>query len=130
MDSFIGVGRWSFGVDGILGLVPGIGDAAAAVVSLLIVMLAVRAGVPRIAVARMLANIAIDTALGSVPVAGDLFDFAFKSNMKNLRIYNQCLKTGHLSSIRHWGFFVVLALVLAAVILVPVAAVVLLVRAI
>ena len=64
-----------------LGLVPGAGDIASSLISMLIVMRAVRAGVPRIAVARMVANIAFDTVVGSVPLAGDLFDFAYKSNL-------------------------------------------------
>ncbi|MCL5743310.1 MAG: DUF4112 domain-containing protein [Acidobacteria bacterium] len=128
-DSSIGIGRWSVGIDGLLGLVPGIGDAAGALISLLIVMLAVRAGVPRIAVARMLTNIVIDTTLGSVPLAGDLFDFAFKSNMKNLRIYTEYLDGGSGGSIRHWGFFALLALVLLTVVALLVGAALLLVRA-
>ncbi len=129
MDSSIGIGPWSIGLDGLFGLVPGFGDLAGALISMLIVSRAVRAGVPRVAVARMVTNIAIDSLLGAVPLAGDLFDFAFKSNMKNVGIYQESLAAAPGANIRHWGFFAVLAIVLLAVLAVPVAVVVLLVRA-
>lgn len=129
MDSSIGIGRWSIGLDGLLGLVPGLGDVAGSLISMAIVMRAVRAGVPRIAIARMVANIAIDTLVGAVPLAGDLFDFAYKANMKNLRIYRQSLEGGRGSTARHWMFFAVLAVGLLAVLAVPIIVLVLLVRA-
>ena len=108
MDGAIPIGRWSFGLDPLLGLVPGIGDLIGAMISMLIVVRAVQAGVPRIAVARMMTNIAIDTLIGSIPIAGDAFDFAYKSNLKNLRIYEESLYTGHTETARHWAFFFVL----------------------
>ena len=54
-------------------------------------MRAVHAIVPRIAIARMMANITIDTLIGSIPLFGDAFDFAYKANLKNLRIYEESL---------------------------------------
>jgi hypothetical protein len=132
MDSSIsiGIGRRSIGLDGLLGLVPGFGDLAASLVSMLIVMRAVRAGVPRVAVARMAANIAIDSLLGAVPVAGDLFDFAYKANMRNLRIYEENLAAGGPANRRHWLFFGALAAALLAVMALPVVVMVLLVRSV
>lgn len=130
MDSSIGIGgRWSIGVDGLLGLVPGFGDLAGALISMLIVSRAVRAGVPRVAVARMVTNIAIDSLLGAVPLAGDLFDFGYKANMKNLGIYQESLAAAPGANMRHWGFFTVLAVALLAALAIPVAVAVLLVRA-
>ncbi len=130
MDSSIGVGRWSIGVDGLLGLVPGLGDLAGSLISLAIVMRAVRAGVPRIAIARMVTNIAIDSLLGSVPVIGDLFDFAYKANMRNLRIYNETVSGARGGTLRHWLFFAALALGVMAVVAIPLAVVVMISRAI
>jgi hypothetical protein len=118
MDSSIGIGRWSIGVDGLLGLLPGLGDLAGALISMLIVSRAVQAGVPRVAVARMVTNIAIDSLAGTIPLAGDVFDFAYKANLKNARIYRESLEYGALSNARHWGFFAALAagvLTLAAI---------------
>ena len=77
---------WRFGLDGIVGLIPGIGDTASALVSLYIVAEAWRLGVRKRTIARMLGNIALDSIIGAVPVAGDLFDFIWKSNAKNLRL--------------------------------------------
>jgi hypothetical protein len=105
MDGAIPIGRWSIGFDGIIGLVPGFGDIVGALISMLIVARAVAAGIPRIAVARMLANIAIDTMIGAIPVFGDAFDFAYKSNLKNLKIYQDALYNGRAANARHWGFF-------------------------
>jgi hypothetical protein len=51
-------------------------------------------------------NIAIDTLVGSISIVGDAFDFAYKSNLRNLRIYEQSLYAGHPDTARHWGFFI------------------------
>src|SRR5215510_1443965 len=93
MENSIPIGkRWSIGLDGIVGLFPGVGDLAGAFVSALIVASATQAGLPRAAVGRMMANVVVDTLLGSVPFVGDLFDFAFKANMKNIQIYREHLE--------------------------------------
>ena len=65
-----------------------------ALIGMLIVMRAVQAGIPRVAIARMMTNIAIDTFVGSIPIFGDAFDFVYKSNIKNLRIYEDALQRG------------------------------------
>jgi hypothetical protein len=130
MDGIIPIGRWSIGLDPLLGLVPGIGDLIGAVISLLIVARAVQAGVPRIAVARMVTNIAIDALIGAIPVVGDAFDFAFKANLKNLRIYEQSLYASRTARARHWGFFIVLFLGIAAVMALAVYGAIALIRAI
>ena len=114
MDGAIPIGRWSIGLDPLIGLIPGVGDLIGALISMVIVVRAVQAGIPRVAVARMLANITIDTLVGSIPVFGDAFDFAYKSNLKNLRIYEQSLIDPRGATTRHWGFFIALFLVVAA----------------
>src|SRR5438105_10969754 len=81
MDSSIHIGPWAVGLDGFIGLIPGIGDMAGAAVSALIIARAMRAGIPKSAVLRMVINVALDSLAGSVPFFGDIFDFAFKSNM-------------------------------------------------
>ena len=78
--------RISLGADSVLGLVPGIGDFAAATVSLFIVNEARRLGVPNDKLVKMLVNIGFDTVAGSVPVLGDVFDVYFKSNRRNLQL--------------------------------------------
>ena len=74
------------GLDPILGLVPGLGDSAGALLGSAILWEGVRRGVPRLTLVRMAANILFDAALGSVPVAGDVFDAAWKANTRNLEL--------------------------------------------
>ena len=75
--------KYRVGLDAIVGLVPGIGDAISAVFSLYIVFQAARMGVPK---ATMLGNVGVDTIVGEIPLLGDLFDAGFKSNMRNLAL--------------------------------------------
>ncbi len=76
----------SFGGDAIAGLVPGIGDAAGSLISLYIVNEARRLGMPKHKLAKMLGNIGVDFAVGSVPLLGDVFDVMFKANRRNLDV--------------------------------------------
>jgi C4-dicarboxylate transporter len=80
-----------FGLDSLLGLVPGLGDAATALVSLYIVAEAHRLGVRPVTLARMGWNVALDLGLGAVPVLGDLFDFFWKSNLRNIALLERDL---------------------------------------
>ena len=86
MDSGWGIPftKVRFGADAVAGLVPGFGDAGAALISLYIVMEARKLGAPNHLLVKMLANVAIDTGLGTIPVVGDIFDVFFKSNIKNI----------------------------------------------
>jgi hypothetical protein len=84
-------GGFRIGLDGIVGLVPGIGDALGLAASGYIVMRARRFGVPRVVLARMIGNVALEFVIGTIPVLGDLFDFVFKSNLRNLALIEQYL---------------------------------------
>ncbi|HEX5387187.1 MAG TPA: DUF4112 domain-containing protein [Gemmatimonadales bacterium] len=83
--------RFRIGLDPLLGLVPGVGDAIGAAISGWIVVEAARFGVSRSMLLRMLGNIAMDTIVGSVPGIGDLFDFAWKSDAMNLALLRRHL---------------------------------------
>jgi hypothetical protein len=91
LDSAIGIPgtRYRFGLDAIIGLVPGIGDAIGAIFSIYIIFQAARLGVPKPTLARMIGNVGVDTIVGEIPLLGDLFDVAFKSNIKNLSLIEQ-----------------------------------------
>lgn len=78
--------RMRFGLDPIFGLIPGLGDVATPLFSGLIVLQAFRMRVPNIIQARMVANVLVDVLTGLVPLVGDLFDFAWKSNAMNLQL--------------------------------------------
>ena len=88
MDTAIGIPgtRFRFGADSIMGLGPLVGDAGGALIGLYIVNEARRMGVPNDKLAKMIGNLAVDSVVGSVPLAGDLFDVFFKSHRRNLNI--------------------------------------------
>jgi hypothetical protein len=75
-----------FGLDALIGLVPGVGDAVTTVISLYIVNEARALGAPPLLVARMVANVAIDGLFGAVPLVGDAFDVAFRANRRNMAL--------------------------------------------
>ena len=74
------------GLDAVLGLIPGIGDVIGAVLSTWIIAGALRHRVPAMIILRMIGNVAIDLIFGAIPVAGDVFDFLYEENMKNMRL--------------------------------------------
>ena len=79
------------GFDAMLGLVPIVGDALSAAIASYIIWEARQLGLPRWKIARMIGNVAMDTAIGAVPFAGDVFDVFFKANERNLRIIHDHL---------------------------------------
>jgi hypothetical protein len=80
---------WRFGLDSLLGLIPGVGDTATALASFYILAAGVRYRVPKITLLRMGLNIAIDYVVGLIPFLGDLFDFVWKSNERNVKLIRQ-----------------------------------------
>ena len=78
--------RFRFGLNSLIGLVPGGGDAVLGLISLYIVYEAYRLGVPRAKLLQMAANIGLEVVGGSVPILGDLFDMALKANLRNIAI--------------------------------------------
>jgi hypothetical protein len=80
-----------FGVDSIIGLVPGIGDAVTTAISLWIVHEAHQLGAHKHVIARMLGNVALDGVIGAVPLVGDAFDVAWRANRRNVRILREHL---------------------------------------
>jgi len=75
-----------FGLDALIGLVPGIGDAITTLMSLYIVNEARALGAPPLLIARMVANVALDGVVGAVPLVGDAFDVAFRANRRNMKL--------------------------------------------
>ncbi|MEL6289188.1 MAG: DUF4112 domain-containing protein [Pseudomonadota bacterium] len=81
-----------FGADGLMGLVPVVGDVAGGAISLYLISKALRYGAPFSLVARMAANAGIDFAAGSIPLVGDLFDFVWKANKMNVDLLSDHLR--------------------------------------
>ncbi|SHE86274.1 protein of unknown function [Cnuella takakiae] len=107
--------QFRFGLDGILGLIPGVGDLGTFAVSGYMLMIMAQNGASGFVLARMTLNILLDTLIGSIPLIGDLFDFAFKANTRNLRLMEE-----HYAEGRHrggaWKVILPVLIVLALVI--------------
>lgn len=87
--------KMGVGLDAVLGVIPVLGDAIAAALGAYLLWEAKNLGLPKWKLWRMAGNIAFDAAVGAVPVAGDIFDFAFRSNSRNLRIVKRHLDRHH-----------------------------------
>jgi hypothetical protein len=107
--------RWRFGLDAILGLIPGAGDVVGALVGAYGVLVARNLGAPMSVLTRMLMNIALDAFVGAVPILGDLFDFAFKSHVRNRVLMETWLQKPHTTHKRSMAILIVIPLVLIAI---------------
>ncbi|GAA3537692.1 DUF4112 domain-containing protein [Zobellella aerophila] len=97
LDSAIRLpGGFRIGLDGIIGLVPGVGDLVAAGLSSYIIAEAARMKLPGTLLARMGLNVLLELLVGSIPVIGDIFDFAFKANKRNVRLIEAYLEKASL----------------------------------
>jgi len=83
--------RFRFGLDSVVGLVPGIGDALTFLPAAYLVWRARQLGMPTSTVLRMCSNVGIDTVFGAVPLVGDLFDAGFKCNRRNIALLRRHL---------------------------------------
>lgn len=123
-NSILLPGGYRIGLDAVIGLVPGIGDAVGALLSAYILNEARALGAPRSVLLRMTLNVLLETVVGAVPFAGDLFDAAFKANMRNLALLERYHATPAASRRQsRWflaGFTVLLVLVVATMIAVPI----------
>ena len=118
MDEFLRVPgtQFRFGLDPLIGLVPGIGDTGSALVSAFALIQAVRLGVPKILLARMSINILINEIIGIVPIVGDAFSFWFKSNARNYQIIKEHLGAPRVSRRSDWIFVIAVLLLLFVVV--------------
>jgi len=112
-----------FGLDALVGLVPGIGDVLAGLFSLIIPLAAWTRGLPYITLVRMAANLGIGVLVGSIPILGDAFDVAWKVNRRNYRLLTRHLGEPRRHTWRDWVFLLILAAVLGLVFAIPVVAV-------
>lgn len=98
--------KWRFGVESLIGLVPGLGDIVSGVLGLLLLLRAIQFELPVIVIVRMALNNLIDLAVGAIPVVGDLFDFVWKSNTRNMKLFHQYAEQPERGTRRHWLFLV------------------------
>jgi hypothetical protein len=110
--------RLRFGWDPIVGLVPGLGDFATASFSALVLVRALRLGVPRVVLIRMVLNILVDLVAGAVPVIGDLFDVAWQSNSMNFALLERHEQPGVKPASGDWAVVLLALVVVGGVLLV------------
>ena len=109
----------TFGIDPLLGLVPGIGDLASPVLGLFILWHGMRLRVPKVVLARMVFNALIDALAGAVPVVGDLFDFGWKATEWNLALLERHAMPGRPATSGDWLFVILCCLVLIVAAVLP-----------
>lgn len=108
-----------FGIDAIIGLVPGLGDLSAPVFAAVLLVTSFRLRVPAVVQARMVFNAAIDMLLGLVPLLGDLVDVAWKANLRNLALLERHARPGVPPSQGDYIFVIVCVIVLAFIAMAP-----------
>ena len=105
-----------FGLDFLLGLVPGAGDLLSFTVSGVLVLTMVRYGASGMLVVKMIANLLVDALIGAIPVLGNIFDFGFKANRRNLRLLDQYYTAGKHRGSAWWVVFLVFAIFLGLIV--------------
>ena len=119
--------QFRFGLDGIIGIVPGLSDVLAGLLSLIIPLAGWVRGLPYVTLVRMGVNLAIGVLVGTIPLLGDAFDIAWKPNRRNYALLRRHLEAPRKHTWRDWLFLGLLAAVLGIVFLLPILLVLLLV---
>lgn len=113
--------RIRFGIDPLVGLIPGLGDAITGFASFLLVLAAWQRGLPKVTVARMVSNIAVDSLMGALPFLGDLMDVAWKSNRRNLELLKRARYSTARKQLWHdWLFLLLIVVVIAGLVMIPI----------
>jgi hypothetical protein len=113
--------RIRFGLDAIVGWIPGIGDAFAGIASFIIVFAAWQRGAPGITLARMVLNVLLEMLVGGVPVVGDLFHVAWKCNRRNYKLLMRVRQAPRAPTTRDWLVVVLIVIAIAAAVVAPIA---------
>jgi hypothetical protein len=114
--------NYRIGLDPILGLLPaGSGDLLGIVLSAYIVVEGIRMGLPKESLTRMVLNLVTDTAIGAVPIAGDLFDFAWKANTRNVKLLEAHINDPQTQKAADRQFVILVLLALVLIVLVVLA---------
>jgi hypothetical protein len=121
LDDFIKIPGTSirFGLDGIVGLIPGIGDILGGIASCVIIVAAWIRGVPYVILTRMAANVVIEVLVGTIPFFGDAFDIAWRANRRNYALLTGSLYQPRKHTIQSWIFLIVLCAGLMGLMLLP-----------
>jgi Domain of unknown function (DUF4112) len=117
-----------FGLDALIGWVPGVGDAMTGIASFLIVFASWRRGAKAVTLVRMVANVLLETAIGAIPVAGDVFHIVWKANRRNYRLLLREKEEPGANTKRDWMFLAVLLFAVIAAAVIPIAILIWLLR--
>lgn len=104
-----------FGADALIGLVPYVGDVLSFLISGVLVFVMARRGASGMVVVKMVGNIFVDGAIGTIPLLGDIFDFRYRANMRNIRLLKAHYAEGKHEGSAWWVVFLVLGLLLSLV---------------
>jgi len=115
-----------FGLDGIIGLVPGLGDVLTGLASCIIVIAAWFRGIPYVTLTRMVVNLGIDVFIGAIPFLGDIFDIAWKANRRNYALMTRHLQQPHRHTWKDYFFLMGILAILAVIFAAPIVVLVLL----
>jgi hypothetical protein len=110
----------TFGLDPILGLIPGLGDIASPLLSLFFIWHGLRLRVPKVVLARMVLNVLIDAVVGAIPLLGDVFDFGWKANAWNLGLLERHAVAGEKPTSGDYLFVLLCAIVIIAAAAIPI----------
>jgi hypothetical protein len=110
-----------FGLDALIGWIPGIGDAMAGMASFLIIFAAWRRGVQAVTLVRMIANVLLETTLGAIPLAGDVFHIFWKANRRNYRLLIREKEQPGSNTGRDWMFLAIILFTVIAAAGIPIA---------
>lgn len=111
--------RIRFGLDALIGWIPGLGDAVAAIASLFIVFAAWRRGAARVTLLRMVLNLAVEDTLGAIPIIGDLAHVAWKANRRNYNLLIRDQQSARRRTWQDWLFVIAVVLIMIVLFLSP-----------
>src|ERR1700732_4224695 len=109
-----------FGLDALIGWVPGVGDAMTGIASFLIVFASWRRGAKAVTLTRMIANVLLETAIGAIPVAGDVFHVIWKANRRNYRLLLREREQPGANTRRDWMFLAIIFFIALAALGIPI----------
>jgi hypothetical protein len=108
-----------FGIDGVVGLIPAVGDVLAGLASCILIFAAWVRGVPYITLTRMVVNLGLDVIVGAIPFFGDAFDIAWKANRRNYKLLVRHIEHPHRHTWRDWLFLATLIAAVVAIFAAP-----------
>lgn len=108
-----------FGLDGIVGFLPGIGDFLGGAASSIIVLAAFFRGVPLITIVRMIVNLGVEVVIGTVPLLGNLFDIGWRANRRNYALLEKSLEQGRRNTWSDWLYMALLGVGLMCLMMLP-----------